>query len=139
MAIKKLNRSGFLMLILPLLFSCGNSESKKSELEIVENDLSVGNRTDLKILVSNDSMLIFTGNCIFNNVDYVGDQNLGFWSLSKRDVSKSVGSFFDGNYRVIDNQSYKDYRVAANKGGDFYQYSTFSPGKIVDFKFTLIR
>lgn len=54
--------------------------------------------------------------------DYVGSQELGFWSMKDKKVSKNPFPLLD-EYRLIDNKSYRNYRDDANKGMDFYRYS----------------
>jgi len=57
--------------------------------------------------------------------DYVGNQQLGYWSLKEKKVSRNPFSnpFTKDTYRLIDNKSYRDYRKDSGMGGDFYRYS----------------
>lgn len=54
--------------------------------------------------------------------DYVGSQPLGFWSLRQKKVIKEITKSL-GDYRLIDNDSYRNYRKDSGMGEDFYRYS----------------
>jgi hypothetical protein len=51
--------------------------------------------------------------------DFNGDQWLGFWSETKKDVSKTPGLGYD----LVTNEDYRKWRDAHGNGGDFHVFS----------------
>ena len=64
--------------------------------------------------------------------DFVGTQQLGFWSLKDKNVTKGLKP----DYNLVDNKSYRDYQSDSKKGGNFYRYSKIYIQK-PNFKFKL--
>ncbi|MGB5817859.1 MAG: DUF6402 family protein [Saonia sp.] len=62
----------------------------------------------------------------------MGSQNLGYWNLSEKTVSKTPGS----DYILIENIDYRNWRELHGKGGDFRIYSDVKE-EIVNLKTTL--
>ena len=55
---------------------------------------------------------------IRDSYDFEGDQNLGYWDDSDNSVS-----FLPGTGTKVTNKSFRDWRSANSKGGDFMVYS----------------
>ncbi|MFB9076279.1 DUF6402 family protein [Flavobacterium procerum] len=89
---------------------------------------------EFKELARTEVTVTELGVYIRDGFDYVGDQPLGYWSLKDKKASKNILS--GGNFRYINNESYRDYRKDSGKGEDFYRYSNIYIYK-PNFKFEL--
>lgn len=78
-------------------------------------------------------MITEIGVYIRDGFDYSGDQPLGYWSLKDKNLTINP---LNGNYRYINNESYRDYRKDSGMGGDSYRYSNMYIYK-PNFKFKL--
>lgn len=67
---------------------------------------------------------------VWDSYDFNGTQVLGFWDKDDNSVSDSVWGFGSGS--LIDNESFRDWRKANSKGGDFYVYSDVKQLKAAD-------
>ncbi|MDR7212193.1 DUF6402 family protein [Flavobacterium piscis] len=89
---------------------------------------------EFKSSIETEVTITELGIYIRDGFDYVGDQPLGYWSLKDKKTSKNILS--GGNFRYINNESYRDYRKDSGMGEDFYRYSNIYIYK-PNFKFKL--
>lgn len=67
---------------------------------------------------------------IMDSYDFNGDQDLGYWDELSNNVGKTILGAPHGD--KVTNESFRNWRAAHGKGGDFLVYSDVQPAALVD-------